>query len=138
MTTDEKLLAVQESPEMKKAVTLLYEVFKDCDLKVFIRFWYKIDDKNYEITFMPLQAPEEKPLTMPDGWMNWNELSISDMADHLEKRFMVDSSGDAKCILEMVRFYRENIRKSQEEKPLPEIKKGMWIFSRTKKGSSTS
>ena len=50
-----KLTAVQFSDEMKAAVSLLIAAFEDCELQSYIRFAYRIDDKAYELTFLPKQ-----------------------------------------------------------------------------------
>lgn len=42
---------------------------------------------------------------LPDGWMDWNTLSLYQMVEHLRKKFMFSSSGDAKCILHLIEFY---------------------------------
>lgn len=42
------------------------------------------------------------PLKMFD----WNEMTMDQYAKHLEDKFMVDSSGTAKCAMEMVDFYK--------------------------------
>lgn len=42
---------------------------------------------------------------LPDGWMDWNTLSIDQMVEHLRKKYMFSSSGDAKCIYHLIEFY---------------------------------
>jgi hypothetical protein len=42
---------------------------------------------------------------LPDGWMDWNTLSLDQMAEHLRNKFMFSSSGDAKCIYHLIEFY---------------------------------
>jgi hypothetical protein len=54
MTTEEKLIALQRSPEMKKAMLLLTAFYQDCELKSFVRLTYTIDNLNYELTFLPI------------------------------------------------------------------------------------
>jgi hypothetical protein len=54
MTTHEKLAAVQTSPEMLKAITLLIAAFQDCELRSHIRFSYKVNGVKYEMNFMPI------------------------------------------------------------------------------------
>ena len=43
---------------------------------------------------------------LPEGWTDWNTLSLDQLVDHLEKEFMVSSTGTAKAVNELVRFYR--------------------------------
>lgn len=45
---------------------------------------------------------------LPEGWMDWNELTLDQMAEYLDKMYHFQSSGDAKCILTMVDFYNEH------------------------------
>ena len=42
---------------------------------------------------------------LPEGWLDWNTLSLNQMAEHLRKKYMFDSSGDAKCIYHLIEFY---------------------------------
>ena len=42
---------------------------------------------------------------LPDGWMDWNTLSLDQMVEHLRKKYMFSSSGDAKCIYHLIEFY---------------------------------
>ncbi len=39
---------------------------------------------------------------------DWNTLSLDEMAAHLKQRYMMSSSGDAKCIWELVQFYEKH------------------------------
>ena len=39
---------------------------------------------------------------------DWNTLSLDQMAAHLKQRYMFSSSGDAKCIWELVQFYEKH------------------------------
>lgn len=52
---------------------------------------------------------EEKPpvenFELPEGWLDWNTLTLDQMVEHLRKKFMFDSSGDAKCIYHLIEFY---------------------------------
>lgn len=55
METKDKLFAVQMSPEILSAVTLLIAAFKERELKSHIRFEYNLEGGEvYEITFMPI------------------------------------------------------------------------------------
>jgi len=42
---------------------------------------------------------------LPDGWMDWNTLSLDQMVEYLRKKYMFSSSGDAKCIYHLIEFY---------------------------------
>ncbi len=56
MTTEEKLIAVRDSPEMIAAMKVLVAAFNDCDLQSFIRFYYPTNDgKVHEITYIPIK-----------------------------------------------------------------------------------
>ncbi len=55
---------------------------------------------------------------LPEGWIDWNTLSLDQLADHLEKEFMFSSTGTAKAVNELVKFYRnrESLLKEREWK----------------------
>ena len=40
------------------------------------------------------------------GFIDWNTLSLDQMADYLEQKYEFLSSGEAKCIFELINFYR--------------------------------
>lgn len=42
---------------------------------------------------------------LPDGWLDWNTLSLDQMVEHLRNKYMFSSSGDAKCIYHLIEFY---------------------------------
>jgi hypothetical protein len=42
---------------------------------------------------------------LPDGWMDWNTLSLDQMVEYLRKKYMFSSSADAKCIYHLIEFY---------------------------------
>jgi hypothetical protein len=54
MTIEDKLKAVQTSPQLLNATMLLIAAFQDCELKSHIRFIYTVNDAKYEITFLPI------------------------------------------------------------------------------------
>ena len=60
---------------------------------------------------------------LPEGWTNWNTLSLDQLADHLEKEFMISSTGTAKAVNELVKFYRN--RESLLEERAVEF--GTWL-----------
>lgn len=41
-------------------------------------------------------------------FIDWNELSMDELAEYLENKFEYNSTGDALAILKMVNFYRNN------------------------------
>lgn len=43
-----------------------------------------------------------------DGFTDWNTKSLDELADYLERRWQYQSSGEAKAIFELIKFYREN------------------------------
>ena len=40
-----------------------------------------------------------------DIMFDWNTLSLDQMVEYLRKKYMFLSSGDAKCIIELIDFY---------------------------------
>ena len=42
---------------------------------------------------------------LPEGWMDWNTLSLDQMVEYLRKKYRFISSGDAKCIYHLIEFY---------------------------------
>lgn len=42
---------------------------------------------------------------LPEGWLDWNTLSLDQMVEHLREKYMFSSSGDAKCIYHLIEFY---------------------------------
>ena len=42
---------------------------------------------------------------LPEGWLDWNTLSLDQMVQHLRQKYMFSSSGDAKCIYHLIEFY---------------------------------
>lgn len=46
--------------------------------------------------------------TLPEGWFNWNSLSLDDMVEYLRNKYKFSSSGDALCIYRLIEFYDKN------------------------------
>jgi hypothetical protein len=45
----------------------------------------------------------------PDkGWIDWNTLSMDELVEYLENKYMFSSSGDAYAINKLIEFYKEN------------------------------
>jgi hypothetical protein len=42
---------------------------------------------------------------LPNGWLDWNTLSLDQMVEYLRNKYMFSSSGDAKCIYHLIEFY---------------------------------
>jgi hypothetical protein len=42
------------------------------------------------------------------GFVDWNTFSMDELADYLENKWAIHSSGEAFAIMRMVDFYREN------------------------------
>ena len=42
---------------------------------------------------------------LPEGWIDWNTLSLDQMVEYLRKKYMFSSSGDTKCIYHLIEFY---------------------------------
>lgn len=42
---------------------------------------------------------------LPEGWLDWNTLSLNQMVEYLRNKYMFSSSGDAKCIYHLIEFY---------------------------------
>lgn len=43
-----------------------------------------------------------------ENFIDWNKLSLDDYCNYLEKLYMFQSTGEAKAIMELINFYREN------------------------------
>lgn len=42
---------------------------------------------------------------LPEGWLDWNTLSLDQMVEYLKQKYRFSSSGDAKCIYHLIEFY---------------------------------
>ena len=66
----------------------------------------KIEEQNLNEPQKPqLNIGAVSGSALPDGWLDWNTLSLDQMVEHLRKKYMFDSSGDAKCIYHLIEFY---------------------------------
>src|SRR3970040_770503 len=45
---------------------------------------------------------------LPEGWLDWNKLTLDQMVEYLRQKYMFSSSGDAKCINHLIEFYEKN------------------------------
>lgn len=64
---------------------------------------------------------------LPEGWTDWNKVPLDEMANLLENKYKFNSSSEAKCINELIRFYRA-------QKPPEKEYYTVWYF--TEFGSS--
>lgn len=53
----------------------------------------------------PALSKGDSGSALPEGWLDWNTLSLDQMVEHLRQKFMFSSSGDAKCIYHLIEFY---------------------------------
>jgi len=42
------------------------------------------------------------------GRIDWNELSLDEMVEFLRSKYMFLSSGEAKCVMELIDFYEKH------------------------------
>jgi len=45
---------------------------------------------------------------VPEGWLDWNTLSLDQMVEHLRNKYEYSSTGDAMCIHRLIEFYEKN------------------------------
>ncbi len=45
---------------------------------------------------------------LPEGWMDWNTLTLDQMVDYLREKHMFSSSGESLCIHKLIEFYDRN------------------------------
>lgn len=55
-----------------------------------------------------LSKEEKDEIFKKTGFMDWNQLSLDQLADYLENKWRFNSSGDALAIHKLIEFYREN------------------------------
>ncbi len=48
------------------------------------------------------------------GMQDWNELTLKESVEHLRQEYQFSSSGNAKCIFNLIRFYDESIDQNKE------------------------
>lgn len=41
-------------------------------------------------------------------WLDWDTLTLDQMAEYLRKKYMFSSSNDAKCIYHLIEFYNKH------------------------------
>jgi hypothetical protein len=63
---------------------------------------FEANDRNYSLDFCNYT---EENNDLPEGWLNWNTLSLDQMVEYLRKKYMFSSTGDAKCIYHLIEFY---------------------------------
>jgi outer membrane biogenesis lipoprotein LolB len=42
------------------------------------------------------------------GFLNWNTLSLDQMVEYLEEKHKFSSTGESKCIFELIEFYKKH------------------------------
>jgi hypothetical protein len=66
----------------------------------------KLENENSNEAEKPqLNIPDVSGSALPNGWMDWNKLTLDQMVEYLRKKYMFSSSGDAKCIYHLIEFY---------------------------------
>lgn len=45
---------------------------------------------------------------LPEGWIDWNLLTLDQMVEYLKNKYQFSSSADAKCIFSLIEFYEKN------------------------------
>jgi hypothetical protein len=48
------------------------------------------------------------------GFLDWNTLTLDQMVEYLEEKHKLSSTGEAKCIFELIKYYKDN-QTNQEE-----------------------
>ena len=56
--------------------------------------------------------------TPPDGWLDWNTITLDQKVNILEDKFQFLSSGEANCIMALIDFYKQH--KNPESYPTKE------------------
>jgi len=51
---------------------------------------------------------------LPEGWLDWNTLTLDQMVEYLEEKYRFSSSGEALCIFRLIEFYEKN-KKTQSK-----------------------
>jgi len=65
----------------------------------------KQETKNMKLTKEQLEKNEE---SLKVGFFNWNTLSLDQMVEYLEEKHMFSSTGESKCIFELITFYKKH------------------------------
>lgn len=55
LTTEDKMKALQQSPEIRRALALFIAAFNDLEFKTLIRFGYEVEGTKYELMFYPIR-----------------------------------------------------------------------------------
>ncbi len=79
---------------------------------------------------------EEKQTKLPDGWKDWNTMALDEMVEYLKGKYMLSSTGEAKCINSLIEFYESKKDSSsffkEPEWPIsPEAKAVVWEIGNT-------
>lgn len=107
-------------PELDDKWKLISEEFKSKDdkndydhtYKIYKHIKYRYDDEEvYQKMLdeeLTTKEKEERNEALPTGFVDWNNFSLDELADYLEKKLMFNSSGEALAIFKLVDFYRKN------------------------------
>jgi len=93
------------------------------NIKRFIKMWrnatwadlrspkhmYEPNPKS-KITYFNLTAEQLKQNkeSLKVGFLDWNTLTLDQMVDYLEEKHRFSSTGEAKCIFELIEFYKKH------------------------------
>ena len=66
----------------------------------------KLLSKEYKLPEIKWEKATEN---MPDGFADWNNLTLEDYCAYLERRYMFSSTGEAKAIFEIIKECRKSI-----------------------------
>jgi hypothetical protein len=73
------------------------------------KFGFKMANKTNEIVENEIVENEKtahlESLSVPEGWIDWNKLTLDQAVNWLRKRFMFESSGDARTVYMLIDFY---------------------------------
>jgi hypothetical protein len=51
---------------------------------------------------------EQNKKTLSIGFLDWNTLTLDQMVEYLEEKHKFSSTGEAKCIFELIEFYKKH------------------------------
>ena len=51
---------------------------------------------------------DDETIDLPEGWLDWNTVSLDYKVKYLKNAFLVDSSALAKCVIDLIEFYEEH------------------------------
>jgi hypothetical protein len=51
---------------------------------------------------------EQNKESLSVGFLDWNTLTLDQMAEYLEEKYKFSSTGEAKCIFKLIEFYKKH------------------------------